>query len=141
MPANDIAINLEIWNGLPDDLKQVLQLSRKMVLDWGMSERYRNIAFGGQREQVFLGEQISQHREYSEDTAREIDCAVRQIVQAAFENAHHQLTRWRGQLEQGAKLLLAQETLSEQDLKGIQAALQRPGTDAKQEIVQGVAGA
>ncbi len=98
-------------SGAENDLKQVIQLSRKMVLDWGMSERFRNIAFGGQRDQVFLGEQISQHREYSEDTAREVDGEIEKIIDASYRRAIETLEAYRSELDEMADRLIEREEM------------------------------
>ena len=98
-------------SGAENDLKQVIQLARKMVLDWGMSERYRNIAFGGQREQVFLGEQITQHREYSEDTAREVDSEIEKIIDASYRRAMDTLEAYRSELDEIATRLIEREEM------------------------------
>lgn len=98
-------------SGAENDLKQVIQLARKMVLDWGMSERFRNIAFGGEREQVFLGEQISQNRDYSEDTARQVDGEMEKIVESAYQRALEMLTTYRSELDEIADRLLDREEM------------------------------
>jgi cell division protease FtsH len=74
-------------SGAENDLKQITKLARKMVLDWGMSDKFNNIAFGGQNEQVFLGEQMGSQREYSDSTAREIDQEVQRILKEAYDRA------------------------------------------------------
>ena len=98
-------------SGAENDLKQVIQLSRKMVLDWGMSERFRNIAFGGRREQVFLGEQISQGREYSDHTARDVDSEIEKIIDASYDRALTTLRERRKDLDEIAEFLLDHEEM------------------------------
>ena len=98
-------------SGAENDLLQVIRLSRKMVLDWGMSDRFRNIAFGGQPEQMFLGEQISQRREYSEDTAREVDGAIEKIIETAYGTAMDMLRKHRAALDRIAEGLLDREEM------------------------------
>jgi cell division protease FtsH len=78
---------------------------------------------------TFLSEDALAHyadREFGEETAREIDCAVREIIAAAFERAIGTLRTYRAQLDEGARLLLAKETLTREDLP----ALDRPGLAA-----------
>jgi len=116
-------------SGAENDLKQVTQLARKMVLDWGMSERLGHVALGGNREQVFLGEEIGQHREYSEATAREVDEEVRAIVEEAYERALSTLREHRPALDRVAQALLAKEELAGSevlDLVGISEEEARP---------------
>ncbi|HKK09156.1 MAG TPA: hypothetical protein VKA44_09745, partial [Gemmatimonadota bacterium] len=89
------------------------QLARKMVLDWGMSERFKDISFGGRRENVFLGEQIAQQREYSETTAREVDEEVQKILTDAYHRAVETLREHRGGLDR-----LARELLEHEEIRG-----------------------
>jgi len=96
-------------SGAENDLKQITKLARKMVLDWGMSEKFNNIAFGGQREQVFLGEQMGSQREYSDSTAREIDQEVQRILKESFERALSTIKKHRDVLDKLADELLEHE--------------------------------
>lgn len=96
-------------SGAENDLKQVTKLARKMVLDWGMSDTFRFTALGGQREEVFLGEQMGHQREYSEETAREADKAVDLILEEAYNRAEHTLTKHRKAFDTLADLLLEKE--------------------------------
>ncbi len=99
-------------SGAENDLKQITKLARKMVLDWGMSDKFNNIAFGGQREQVFLGEQMGSQREYSDSTAREIDEEVKRILKDAFDNALSIIKEHRDVLDKLADELLEHEEVS-----------------------------
>jgi len=85
-----------------------------MVLDWGMSERLGHVALGGRREQVFLGEEIAQRREYSEATAREADEEIKAILNETFELASDTLGEHRDALDRVAGALLEQEEISGQ---------------------------
>ncbi len=96
-------------SGAENDLKQVTKLARKMVLDWGMSETFRYTALGGQREEVFLGEQIANQREYSDETAREADRAVNGILEEAYNRAEQVLKKHRKAFDRLAELLLEKE--------------------------------
>lgn len=96
-------------SGAENDLKQITKLARKMVLDWGMSEKFNNIAFGGQREQVFLGEQMGSQRDYSDSTAREIDQEVQRILTEAFDRALTAIKENREVLDKLADELLEHE--------------------------------
>jgi len=99
-------------SGAENDLKQITKLARKMVLDWGMSEKFNNIAFGGQREQVFLGEQMGSQRDYSDSTAREIDQEVQRILKESFECALSTIKEHRDVLDKLADELLEHEEVS-----------------------------
>ncbi|MGD8427805.1 MAG: ATP-dependent zinc metalloprotease FtsH [Balneolaceae bacterium] len=96
-------------SGAENDLKQITKLARKMVLDWGMSDKFNNIAFGGQREQVFLGEQMGSQREYSESTAREVDEEVQRILKEAYQRALTTIKEHRDTLDRLANELLEKE--------------------------------
>ena len=98
-------------SGAENDLKQVTQLARKMVLDWGMSDLLGHVALGGEQGQVFLGEEIARGREYSEATAREVDEEVRAIVEEAYECALDALREHRRELDLIAEALLEQEEI------------------------------
>jgi len=98
-------------SGAENDLKQATRVARKMVLDWGMSERLGRVALGGEREQVFLGEEIAHRREYSETTAREVDEEVRSIVEEAYQRALGCLRENREQLDNVAEALLEKEEI------------------------------
>jgi cell division protease FtsH len=99
-------------SGAENDLKQITKLARKMVLDWGMSEKFNNIAFGGQREQVFLGEQMGSQQDYSDNTAREIDQEVHQILKTAYDRALEAITEHRDILDRLADELIENEEVS-----------------------------
>lgn len=96
-------------SGAENDLKQITKLARKMVLDWGMSDKFNNIAFGGQSEQVFLGEQMGSQQNYSDSTAREIDHEVQAILKKAYDRAFQAITDHRDVLDQLADELLERE--------------------------------
>lgn len=98
-------------SGAQNDLKQVAQLSRKMVTEWGMSERFGHISFGSSEQEVFLGRDMSRQREYSDSTAREIDEEVRAISKEAFDRAAQVLEDNREALDKVAELLLEKEEI------------------------------
>jgi cell division protease FtsH len=98
-------------SGAENDLKQATQLARKMVLDWGMSERLGHVALGRQRQHVFLGEEIAQRREYSEQTAREVDQEVKTILDKSYERAFNTLQAHWAALDRVADALLQNEEI------------------------------
>jgi cell division protease FtsH len=101
----------EISTGATDDLDKATDIARNMVTRFGMSEKLGQMTYEEQR-QGFLGQvQGLAARNYSEETAREIDCAVRELTDSARERAMQILSTYRKQLDQGAKLLLNKETL------------------------------
>ncbi len=99
-------------SGAEDDLRQASKLARRMVLSWGMSERFGRVAPVGEQEEVFLGQDIAQKREYSDSTAREVDQEIRRIVEAAYERARSTLQHHRAGLDRVAEALLEDEEIS-----------------------------
>jgi len=113
--------------GAADDLAKVTDIARSMVTRYGMVEKLGHIAYD-QMPSPFLGLPqlpVGQERLYSEETAREIDCAVREIVHAAFQRAVGILETNRDILEAGAKALLDRETLDESELGRLTLNLRR----------------
>ena len=110
--------------GAADDLAKVTDIARSMVMRYGMYEKLGHVAYEAERPS-FLGGPVApeMRREFSEETAREIDCAVREIVTGAFEKATEILDHRQYWLERGAKLLLERETLVEEDLTAFRAPL------------------
>ncbi|MDD4856861.1 MAG: ATP-dependent zinc metalloprotease FtsH [Candidatus Krumholzibacteria bacterium] len=106
-----------IGTGAQDDIKQASKLVRKMVMQWGMSDAMGPISYGDQEEQIFLGKEIAVRRDYSEQTAREIDEEVRKIVDQCYERAQRVLTDHTDELHKVAKALLERETLDAEDIK------------------------
>jgi cell division protease FtsH len=106
----------QLSTGAADDLGKVTEIARSMVMRYGMDEQLGNVAYEGDRS-VFLNVPAAfQERNFSEDTAREIDRAVRGIVEQAFKRAVGVLQERRAVLEKGAQALLQKETLVEEDL-------------------------
>ena len=108
--------------GAADDLQKVTDIARSMIMRYGMDPKLGHVAYESER-RTLLGDNLpmSTERSYSEETAREIDTAVRALVDQTFKRAVGILTERRPVLEAGATLLLEKETLSEQDLKTLMA--------------------
>jgi cell division protease FtsH len=106
-------------SGAENDLKSATRIARKMVLDWGMSEKMEQMALGGRREHVFLGEEIAQGREYSETTAREVDEEVKKILTDAYQDALGILKEHRKELDRGVDLLIEKEEITGDEVAGI----------------------
>ncbi len=103
-------------SGAAEDLRQATQIARRMVVEWGMSDRFGGLAWGSEQQQVFLGEQISQQRDYSEATAKEIDEAVQGLFDQARKRADTCLEERREELDRLADTLLEQEEISGTEL-------------------------
>jgi cell division protease FtsH len=99
-------------SGAENDLKVAADLSRRMVTDWGMGEGLENLALGGSREHVFLGEEIAERRPYGEETARIVDQAVHGLVTDAARQATGLLEENRRALDRVANELLVHEELT-----------------------------
>jgi cell division protease FtsH len=109
--------------GAADDLAKVTDIARSMVMRYGMVEKLGNVAYEQDRPLFLGGPRVEAARDYSEETAREIDCAVREIVKHAFDKALAILTARRAVLEKSAAALLQKETLGEEELAQIRAQL------------------
>ena len=107
--------------GAADDLSKATDIARSMVTRYGMEEKLGHVTYDTEPRSFLDVQQrpTMLERQYSEDTAREIDCAVREILDAAYAKASEILTRRRGDLEEGAAALLDKETLTEEELKAI----------------------
>ena len=102
--------------GAGNDIEQATELSRKMVCQFGMSS-LGPLTFGKQEEQIFLGREIAQHRDYSESTAVSIDDEVRKFVMQGYERAKNILTENRDALIRIAEALLERESLDAAEIK------------------------
>ncbi|MDE2484093.1 MAG: ATP-dependent zinc metalloprotease FtsH [candidate division NC10 bacterium] len=108
--AEELVIG-QITTGAGNDIERATDLARKMVCEWGMSERLGPLTFGKREEMIFLGREIAQHQDYSEHTAVEIDQEVKQIVMANYEKAKALIIERIGILHALAKALLETEVL------------------------------
>jgi cell division protease FtsH len=113
----------EITTGAGNDLERATQLARKMVCEWGMSDELGPLTYGKKEEQIFLGREIAQHRDFSEETARQIDSSVKEIILEAIDKVTSLLESHRDVLERMASELLEKETIVLEDIKRILAEL------------------
>ncbi|RUM41967.1 MAG: cell division protein FtsH [Desulfocapsa sp.] len=116
----------EITTGAGNDIERASDMARKMVCEWGMSEKLGPLTFGKKEEQIFLGREISQHRDFSEETARRIDEEVSAIVKVANKSVTEMLTENIDILKRIAEELLERETIVLDDIEDILEEL-RPG--------------
>jgi len=123
----------EITTGSGNDIERATDLARKMVCEWGMSNSLGPLTFGKKEEQIFLGREISQHRDYSEDTAIKIDDEVKQIVVNANTKVFDLLTEYKTQLITIAQALLERETILLSDIEAIMSDKQQPEEDASED--------
>ncbi len=120
--AEEITMN-SLTTGAGNDLERATELSRKMVCEWGMSDAMGPLTFGKKEEQIFLGREIAQHQDYSEDTALKIDHEVKRFVTDNYQRAHRLLTDSRDTLVKIAEALLAREVLDAEQVKRLAAGL------------------
>jgi len=126
-------------SGASDDIEKATNLARRMVTVFGMSDVMGPIAFGQKEEHIFLGREIAQHRDYSEQTAIQIDGEVRRIVDEAYQTARRILQDHEDLLHQIAAALLEKETLEGKDIDAIidrvKPGLQFTRTVTAQDVV------
>jgi cell division protease FtsH len=113
--AEEIFLN-HITTGAGNDIERATEIARQMVCEWGMST-LGPLTFGKKEEQIFLGREIAQHRDYSEDTAIKIDGEVRSIINSGYTRARNILETYRDALERVAQALLDREVLDATELK------------------------
>jgi cell division protease FtsH len=101
----------EVTTGASNDIERVTKIARSMVTEYGMSDRIGPVALGKKEELVFLGRDFNEHRNYSEETAREVDEEVRRIVQEAFDRAYNVLLQNKTRLIMISERLIREETL------------------------------
>ncbi len=113
--AEEIAFN-EVTTGAQNDLAEATKLARKMVTEYGMSDKLGPRTFGQKQELVFLGREISEHKDYSDKIAQAIDEEVHNIIQHAYNTTKKILTEHKAKLTQLAERLIANESLDEDEL-------------------------
>jgi cell division protease FtsH len=121
--AEEITMSGSMTTGAGNDLERATELARKMVCEWGMSEAMGPLTFGKKEEQIFLGREIAQHQDYSEDTALRIDQEVKRFVTDNYERARKVLTQHKASLEQVAAELLVREVLDGEQVRRIVSGL------------------
>ncbi|MBI4508721.1 MAG: ATP-dependent zinc metalloprotease FtsH [Deltaproteobacteria bacterium] len=102
--------------GAGNDIEVATDLARRMVCEWGMSDKLGPLAFGKKEEQIFLGREIAQHKDYSQQTAVEIDEEVRRMVMENYERAKHLILENLDHLKAIAEALLEHETIDTADI-------------------------
>jgi cell division protease FtsH len=107
--------------GAGNDLERSTELARKMVCEWGMSDAMGPLTFGKKEEQIFLGREIAQHQDYSEDTAIRIDHEIKRFVTSNYERAKETIEKHRPALEKIAEELLVREVLDAEQVRRIVA--------------------
>ena len=136
--AEEIALG-HMTTGAGNDLQRATDLSRKMVCEWGMSDKLGPITFGKREEQIFLGKDIMKHKDYSEKTAEEIDGEVKSIITERYEYAKNLLINNKATLLKLAQALRDKETLDgveiEAIIQGINGDMQKAETEKEVKVV------
>ena len=121
--AEEITMQGSMTTGAGNDLERATELARRMVCEWGMSEAMGPLTFGKKEEQIFLGREIAQHQDYSEDTALRIDQEVKRFVTDQYDRARRTLEHQKASLEKIAAELLVREVLDGEQVRRIVAGL------------------
>lgn len=116
--AEEIALK-HMTTGAGNDLERATELARRMVTEWGMSEKLGPLTFGKKDEQIFLGREIAKHKDYSEKTATDIDEEVKRLVIEAYERAKAIVSENFDFLDALAKALLEKETLDAVEIEAL----------------------
>jgi cell division protease FtsH len=135
--AEELALH-HMTTGAGNDLERATDLARRMVTEWGMSEKLGPLTFGKKDEQIFLGREIAKHKDYSEKIAEEIDDEVRSLVTGAYEESKKLLSESYEVLDSFAKALLEKETMDGHELdeliKGLKGDKGPSSEEAKAEV-------
>ena len=116
--AEDLIFGAEkITTGASSDIRMATDMARRMVTEWGMSDKLGFLAYAGDEQEVFLGRSVTQQKTVSEATADMIDAEVRRIVDEAYDDAEKLLKKHNDQLENLAQGLLEYETLNGEEIK------------------------
>ena len=111
----------ELTTGAANDLEQASGLARKMVTQYGMSDKLGPMVFGEKEDLVFLGKEIGEQRNYSEEMAAKIDKEVARFIDSAFQTAKKLLLKYRDKLDLVAKKLIEKETIEKAEFEKLMA--------------------
>ncbi len=109
----------EVTTGATSDLRHATDLARRIITDYGMSDRLGPRTFGKKEELIFLGREISEHRDYSEKTAEAIDKEINGLISRAGQTARQIIKRQKNKLMKIAKILLAKESMEKEEFEAI----------------------
>src|SRR5947208_497204 len=124
--ASEEIIFQEVTTGASNDIERVTEMARQMITRYGMSKKLGPVALGRKEELVFLGREISEQRNYSDEIAYEIDKEVRALVDEAYERAREILTTYRDKLIEISELLIQRETLEGEEFETLFECITRP---------------
>ena len=124
-----------ISTGAANDIKQATDVAQKMIRNWGMSDVLGPLSYAKEEDHIFLGREIAQHRDYSEDTARKIDEEISRLVQKAYNIAKNVLEENLDILHALADLLLEKETVLGKELDALILSM-KPGFEFSSTIIK-----
>ena len=116
--AEEVVLN-QMTTGAGNDIERATSLARKMVTEWGMSDKMGPMTYGQKKEEIFIGRDLGMHRDFSEDMAKKIDAEVRKIIDTAYKQAKDIITKNQDKLDQITKLLLEKESIDARHLDRI----------------------
>ena len=116
--AEEIALNTQT-TGASNDIERATEIARKMICEYGMNEKLGPLSFGKKEEEIFLGREIAQHRDYSEETAQKIDQEVNNLIDVSYKKTHKIISNNLTILNNLAKALLEKETLNGSEIDEI----------------------
>ncbi len=115
----------EMTTGAGNDIERATEMARSMVCEYGMS-RLGPLTFGKKEEQIFLGREIAQHRDFSEETARQIDLEVRRLIDEAYQSAHTIVETNAEAMHRIAAALLERETIDAEEVRMLIEGIELP---------------
>jgi len=121
--AEEIVLN-QLTTGAGDDLEKATEMARKMVCEWGMSDKLGPLTFGKNEEYIFVGREVARHKDYSEETARQIDVEIKRIIRDCAHRTRVILEENLEKLHTLARALLERESLDGEEV----ALILRTGT-------------
>jgi len=116
--AEEVVLN-QMTTGAGNDIERATSLARKMVTEWGMSEKMGPMTYGQKKEEIFIGRDLGMHRDFSEDMAKKIDAEVRKIIDTAYKKARDIISKNQDKLEKITNLLLDKESIDGRQLDRI----------------------
>ena len=121
--------------GAGNDIERATELARKMVCEWGMSEKLGPLTFGRKEEQIFLGKEFSRHRDFSEETALNIDSEIRRTVMDGYNEAKRILMENQETVKRLAEVLLERESLDAAQIQAVIDGKDLPNPDNHRQNV------
>jgi len=117
--VSELCVFGDVTTGASNDLQRATKIARSMVTEYGMSEGLGQRTFGQKDELIFLGREISEQRDYSEEVATQIDREIKVIIDRAYNRAREVIETYRDKLDRVAELLIEKETIDNTDLASI----------------------